>query len=141
MEGIAPPLALLISVRHALEQGQPVKIGIQNYLSKHQDEYSFQVLQWLSMIQQGQPTHKLTLQISSIYRRNLLNLLERGLKGESIHMTLTHFQDEIIEACQDEIARKIAVLPMKLLLPMLGAQFPAFIILLFGPILQNFFHS
>lgn len=141
MEGIAPPLALLISVRHSIEQGQPVKVGIQNYIAKNTGEFSFQVLQWLNLIQQGQATSKVTIQIESIYRRNLLNLLERGLKGESIYQTLVQFQDEIIEACQDEIARKIAVLPMKLLVPMLGAQFPAFIILLFGPILQNFFHS
>lgn len=141
MEGVAPPLQLLLSVKRAIEKGQSVKQGIHSYLKKSDGDFPVVVTRWLALLQQGQDPKSCLQGISSIHRRTLLQVLERGLKGDSIHNVLLRLEEEMIEACHDELTQKIAQLPFILLIPLLLFQFPAFLMLLFGPLLQNFFHS
>jgi hypothetical protein len=141
MECVAPPLALLLAVKRSLEKGQPTKSGILNYLKKEAGDFPQFVSKWLAHLQQGQSTHELLRQNISLHRRVLLQLLERGLRGESIYNPLCQLEVEIIEACEHELSQKLARLPLLLLIPLLLFQFPAFLLLLFGPLLQNFFHS
>lgn len=140
MEAIAPPLKLVLILRRSLEKNQSLRQGLQNYLRRHRDDYAVDVSRWYSLLQQGQDTQE-TLGKLSPHRRVLLQTLERGLRGESIYPLLCQLEGEIIEAAQDEIAVKLARLPMLLLIPLLLLQFPAILMLLFGPLLQNFFHS
>lgn len=141
MESIAPPLALILQVKRSIERGQSVRQGIVSYLKRAEDDFSPVVVQWMALMQQGQdPNLRLAAEIS-IYRKMLLQLLERGLRGESIYNMILQLEQETTEACQDEINEKIARLPFQLLVPLLIFQFPAFLMLLFGPLLQNFFHS
>ncbi|XGC80775.1 type II secretion system F family protein [Bdellovibrio bacteriovorus] len=141
MEGVAPPLQLLLSVKRAIEKGHSVKQGIHTYLKKSEGEFPEVVTRWLALLQQGQDPKICIQGLSSIHRRTLLQVLERGLKGESIHNMLLRLEEEIIEACHEELTNKIARLPFILMVPLLLFQFPAFLMLLFGPLLQNFFHS
>lgn len=141
MEGIAPPVELLICVKRSIEKGQSVRQGILNYIKKGRGEFPIVVTRWLGLFQQGQDTRECIQGVASFYRRTLLQILERGLNGESIHPVLLRLEDEIVEACHEEIATKISQLPFLMLIPLLLFQFPAFLMLLFGPLLQNFFHS
>ncbi|MBO9668760.1 MAG: hypothetical protein J7501_18320 [Bdellovibrio sp.] len=141
MEGVAPPLELLMCVKRSLEKGQPAKIGILAYLKRHDGEFSAVVSRWLALLQQGKDTNGLIKELSSQHRQVLLQLLERGLRGEAVYSMLLNLEEEIIEACQEEISNKLVRLPFLLLIPLLLFQFPAFLMLLFGPLLQNFFHS
>lgn len=141
MDGLAPPLRLLWEVKRAMERGQSVKQGILGFVRGGNDEFSAQVVQWMALFQQGQETRGCLEGISSQYRRILLQVLERGLRGESIYNMLQQLEVEIVEACEDEISMKVARLPIFLLVPLLLFQFPAFLLLLFGPLVQNFFHS
>ncbi|MGZ3774902.1 MAG: hypothetical protein ACXVCY_01075 [Pseudobdellovibrionaceae bacterium] len=141
MEGIAPPLELLNHVKRSIEKGQSVKQGVLSYIKNGNGEFVAVVTQWLGHLQQGHDTKTCIQEVESIYRRTLLHVLERGLRGESIHTVLLQLEGEIIEACHDELTNKISQLPFLLLVPLLLFQFPAFLMLLFGPLLQNFFHS
>ncbi len=141
MESIAPPLKLLLSVKKALEKGQSTRQGLLIYLKSDQDHFSEKVTKWYALFQQGLSTSEIIRQISSPHRRILLQLLQRGLAGESIYNPLCQLEIEIVEACHEEIACKMAQLPLVLLVPLLLLQFPAILMLLFGPLLQNFFHS
>ncbi|HEY1078528.1 MAG TPA: hypothetical protein VGE46_00455 [Bdellovibrio sp.] len=141
MEGLAPPLKLLLCVKRAMEKGQSVKMGILYYIKTQEGEFPAQVTHWLALLQQGQETRALLQGLSSLHRRTLLQVLERGLRGETIHAVLNSLEEEIIETCHEEIANKVAQLPFLMLLPLLLFQFPAFLMLLFGPLLKNFFHS
>ncbi|WP_373998548.1 hypothetical protein [Bdellovibrio bacteriovorus] len=141
MEGLAPPLELLSSVKRAIEKGQSVKQGVLHYIKKHDGEFPLIVTQWLALLQQGQDPKECIQGLSSLHRRTLLQILERGLRGEAIHGVLVRLEEELIEACNEEITNKIARLPFIMLVPLLIFQFPAFLVLLFGPLLQNFFHS
>lgn len=141
MENIAPPLKLLLRVRRCLEKSQPVRYGILDFIEKNDGEFSKSVSQWYSLLQQGHSTQDLLHALPSLHRRVLLQILERGLKGESIYPIICQLENEIVEACQEEIEGKLARLPILLLIPLLMMQFPAILMLLFGPLLQNFFHS
>ncbi|WII72732.1 hypothetical protein QJS83_02465 [Bdellovibrio sp. 22V] len=141
MEGLAPPLELLLSIKRSIEKGQSVKQGVLSYVKKNRGEFPAQVTQWLALLQQGQDPRECVQGISSLHRRTLLQILERGLRGESIYNVLLRLEEELIESCHEEITNKIAQLPFLLLIPLLLFQFPAFLMLLFGPLLKNFFHS
>ncbi len=141
MEGLAPPLELLLSVKQAVEQGNSVKKGIQSYLIGEKNEFKEVVLQFLSLHEQGKSADHLLLQISSMHRRALLNLLTKSLNGFPIYSALLELESELIQACEEEIQQKIAKLPFLLMIPLLLLLFPSFLLLLFGPLLHNLFHS
>lgn len=141
MDGVAPPLLLLSCVKRSIEKGQSVKMGVLVYLKKSNQDFTLVVTQWLGLLQQGKDTVPLIQTLTSIHRRTLLHVLERGLKGESIYNVLIQLEDELVEACNEEISRRLAMLPLIMLAPLLLFQFPAFLILLFAPLMQNFFHS
>lgn len=141
MESVAPPLVLLLSVKRAIEKGDSVKSGVLSYIRKESGEFPALVTRWLSILQQGQDSRPLIAAIPSLYRQTLLNVLERGLRGEAIYGLLNQMEEEIILACEDEISSRIARLPFLLMVPLFFFQFPAFLALLFGPLLKNFFHS
>lgn len=141
MESVAPPLELLLSVKRTLEKGQPAKNGVHTYLKRHRGDFVLIVGQWLALLQQGKDTQPLISSLSSQHRQVLLQLLERGMKGEGIYNLLLTLEEEILEACHEELTNKLARLPFILLIPLLLFQFPAFLLLLFGPLLNNFFHS
>lgn len=141
MEGVAPPLELLMRVKRSVEKGQSVKQGIFHYIKHSDGEFALAVTHWLGLLQQGQDPQSYLQTVSSLYRRTLLQVLERGLRGEPIHAVLLRMEEEMVEACQEELANRIAQLPFLMLIPLLLFQFPAFLLLLFGPLVQNFFHS
>ncbi len=141
MEGVAPPLELLLCVKRSMEKGQSIKTGILDYVKRSPDNFATSVARWLSLLQQGQDPRAVVQSLTSVHRKTLLHILERGLKGESIHAILLQLEEEMVEACHEEITNKLAKLPFIMLIPLLLFQFPAFLMLLFGPLLQNFFHS
>lgn len=141
MDHIAPPLQLIAYVKRSIETGQSVRSGVLGFVRGERTTFAKDVSKWLASLDQGLSTASLLSAHSSQYRRSLLELLERGLRGESIYVYICQLEQETIEACQDEINRKLAKLPFLLLCPLLLLQFPAFLMLLFGPLLDNFFHS
>lgn len=140
MEYLAPPLDLIIEIRHSIEQGNSLKVSIINYLKNHslsKCTYIKDLQLWFSMSEKGICTEKLTRKIRSPYRRTLLILLERGLKGEPISHQLFQLEEELHQACLQELDRHISLLPVKALVPLIFFLFPGFLILLFGPLLQS----
>lgn len=141
MDHIAPPLQLIAHVKRSIETGHSVRNGVLGFVRGERSSFAKDVSKWLANLDQGLSTTTTLSTLSSPYRRSLLELLERGMRGESIYVYLCQLEQETIEACQDEINRKLAKLPFLLLGPLLLMQFPAFLMLLFGPLLDNFFHS
>ncbi len=141
MEYIAPSLQLISYVKRSIEVGSSVRSGIRSFVREDRSRFARDVTKWITLFDQGLEATEILQKQRSQYRRSLLDLLERGLRGESIYVFLCQLEQETIEACHDEISRKLSKLPFFLLGPLLLMQFPAFLLLLFGPLLQNFFHS
>ena len=139
MEGLAPPLKLVLEVRKSLERGDSLRTGVQEYLRIQRGEFPAQVMRWLRFRDENR-LEELQAQRRSIrspYRQGLLRLLESGLAGQTIYPRLIELQGEIEEACRTEVERKLEVLPFVALIPLLFFQVPALLILVFVPLLQR----
>lgn len=141
MESMNPALGLLFAVKRSLERGQSVKIGVIEYLKDQKGDFVTEVSTWFSYWQQGLPTQALLQKQTSSYRRVLMHTLERGLNGEPIYNYLVSLEEEIIKACETSLSSSLGRLPFLLLIPLLLFQLPAFLALLFGPLLSQFFEA
>ncbi len=140
MESLSPSLKLLLCMKLSLERGESLRQGLQYYFSGASDELTVLVAQWLALRDQGASTLKIKKSISSQYRRVLLDVIDRGLKGESILPILSTLETEIIQACTEELERRTTLLPMKALIPLLLLQFPALAILFLSPLFGQLMH-
>lgn len=141
MEDLAPPLKLILYIKRAIESGKSVKEGVRCYLTEVQDGFSPVVNEWLFAADRDLATDLILDKLSSSHRKSLLRLLERGLKKDSIYQQLLIIEQEVIQACQDEIEEKLTKLPYILMIPVLFFQFPALLLLILGPLIQNFIES
>ena len=141
MEGLAPPMKLVLSIKYGMDRGDSVRTALQKYFENRQDEFSQQVFKWYGLLQVGNSPQEVLSSLKSPYRKALLSVLERGLRGEPIYTVLLQLEQEMAEAARDEMERFVAVLPVKMLLPLLLLQFPAYLILLLGPLLKSFLTS
>jgi hypothetical protein len=149
MDGLNPALRLLLTVKTSMERGESVRHGLMKALHRptqpstrsnthsNTDEFSNLVSAWFARHEQGISASTVRAKIKSPYRRNLLDLIERGLKGESILQPLRNLEIEMIQACHEELERRILMLPMKALIPLLFLQFPALAILFLCPFLSR----
>ena len=138
MESMNPALMLLLTVKRHLERGQSAKMGVMEYLRTEHTLFRDEVATWFNLWQQGLPTEAILKKQISMHRNILLQTLERGLRGDPIYNFLVELESEIIQACEHALSQSLGRLPFILLVPLLLFQLPAFMILLFGPILSRF---
>lgn len=147
MEDLAPPLELLLAVKSSIEKGKSIQDGIKRYLVAQNSHplahQSFVTVtrQWFLLIERQTVTHELVAGVKSIYRRQVLHLLEKGMKKEPIYNQILILEHEIYQACEREIQEKLIKLPYLVMIPVLFFQFPALLTVIFGPLLQNFIES
>lgn len=141
MEDIAPTLKLILALRTGLDQGESFRVSLQKYISNERDELARLVATWMACRTQGSCTKLVLAPIKTPHRKAAFMLLERGLAGESVSSTLARLEEEVLNATTAELEEFVAVLPIKMLIPLLFFQFPAFLVLLFGPLLIQFLNQ
>jgi len=134
MENIAAPLLLILFVRRQIERGHSVRSGLELFIANSQSEWVLEVRMWLMRRDQGATNEKILSQMTS-QRQILLSVLEKGLAGQSVLPLLIQLQDDFVEACEAQIQQHVQSLPFKLMIPLFLFIFPAFLILLLGPLL------
>lgn len=139
MEGLAPPMRCLIEIQTAIANGESVRSGVLRYvqLASPTDEFAESTRAFLFSWDQGRDWRAVIKKIKSAHRRSLLDVIAIGLGGHSIASHLESLRSEIAEACHLEIQNHLEMLPLKMLMPLLLFQFPAFLLLLFGPLLRH----
>jgi hypothetical protein len=139
MEGLAPSLQCLIEIQSAIQNGESTRSGLNRYLAvtSAREEYPAVVRRFLFAWDHGQDWRSIIAENRSPHRRTVLELAAAGLAGQSILAQLEELRTEILAACDLEIRTHLELLPLKMLVPLLLFQFPAFLILLFGPLLRN----
>jgi hypothetical protein len=141
MEGLAPTLQICMELRMSLERGESLHAGLRSPLMRPSGSWRGDIQRMLRHFEQYGNLRDFTVSSSSPYRRELISLVGLGLSGAPVVAKLRELEVEIRWACQDELDLFIARLPLRALLPVLLIQFPAFLILLFGPILSEFTRS
>ncbi len=138
MEGLTPPLLhALREVKWLLSSGKPMKEAFQNYLERTHDPLAgllreYWILKWQSGRMQTQPKP-----LPTYYQKAFWNLVERGCAGQPTLDALTELETEVTMACELELDEHLATLPFKVLIPLLLFQFPAYLLLLLGPLLRE----
>ncbi len=141
MEGLAPGLKCLVEIQSAIRNGETVRAGVGYYLHKSHphDEYAQQLRALLFAWDQEHSDWRSVLHaVKGPHRRALAELICAGLAGQSILSQLTELREELVRASEMDLKAYIDLLPIKMLVPLLLFQFPAFLILLFGPLLSKF---
>jgi hypothetical protein len=140
MESLNPTQALVLALKFGLERGNSVGHSSRAFLKEPENKLTAVVGQWLVLRELGQNPEILLKNVKSPYRQAILRILDRGLLGETIYPALVLAETEINESVTAEIDAFLSLLPLKMLIPLLLFQFPAFLLLLFGPLLNEILH-
>lgn len=133
MESLNPTLKLIWQVKKAIEKGASVRSGIKNYLHDESGPWKQVLILWLVKLEQGTNTSELVQNQKSPYRRQLLLILEKGIKGDSILPILAQLEKETQEKVEMDLEEFTLKIPYVLLLPLCLFIFPACLILMLGP--------
>jgi hypothetical protein len=142
MEGLAPTLQCLIEIQSALQNGESLRAGLNRYTQVQTQPQAYAFAQSLKHFlfawDQGQDWRAHIIKAPTPHRRALMEIIAFGLNGQAILPQLAELQSEVELACELDIKRFLDLLPLQMLIPLLFFQFPAFLILLFGPLLSHF---
>jgi hypothetical protein len=122
-----------MDVRYHLENGQSVLWALNKSIEGCSDDFSRDIARLLIAANQGRRLKFEEILSTSPYRRAALELFELGMGGEPILRTLKELETEVREASARELEHYIRQLPVRAMLPVLLLQFPAFLLLVLGP--------
>lgn len=134
MEDLAPPILTAIrEVKWHLGSGKSMKEAFSCYLEDTHDAFSRELRRRWILKQQGTASPPLRLPLQHTF----WELVERGCAGQPSLEALNALEVETEKAAQAELDAHIGALPFKVLLPLLFFQFPAYLMLLLGPIVRE----
>lgn len=135
MENLAPPLEVLLEIEYCLKSGQSLQTAVNEVAKKHQSEFTPHLEK---LLQSHLRAEEYLFEGGSIYRRNLLLVLQQGLRGHSILERLEELRVEIEWSAQAEFDRFVSRLPFMAMIPLMAFFFPAYLLVLLGPVLLQF---
>ena len=136
MVSLAPPLKAVLEIRLSIENGHSVVQSIQMYSQAHvEDLFAKELGLWLFSLTNGKNYENKIFK--TFYRKQLLEILKSGLNGEAILPALADLEKHLIFISYENLEEHIQKLPLISLIPLMLFQFPAFFLLLAGPLLLN----
>lgn len=137
MEHLSPTLSCLYELKRSLAQSKPLREGLSDFISRHPGPLASTLRIWLSYFEANRLHELPSLDWTSDYQPVLIVALEAGLCGQPIQDQLNQLIEEVELASQLEIENYLTRLPFKALVPVFLFQFPAFILLIFGPVFSQ----
>ena len=156
MVPLAPPLRAVLEIRLEIENGVSVSQAIRSFSRRASDDiFAKELGLWLFARETGQgldwparetearqnkdrllPYHQKTA-FKSPYRKQLVDILARGLRGEPVLENLTELEEELKQATEEDLNRHLQKLPFLSLIPLMLFELPAFLLLLVGPLVLD----
>ena len=156
MVPLAPPLRAALEIRLEIENGVSVSQAIRSFSRRALDDsFAKELGLWLFAYETGQglkwppgpdkaPRKKRQLwpqpqkpAFKSPYRRQLVDILARGLRGEPVLDALTDLEQDLKLATEEDLERHLQKLPFISLIPLMVLELPAFLLLLAGPLVLD----
>lgn len=138
MENINPTLKCIWFFQYSLSTGVSIRESMKRYVQLYPScKLSAKLRQFIFLFDNHQDWRLAISYRSSIYQVQFFELLMAGLKGQSILQQLKELQAEVKVASELELQKHLQILPFKMMAPMLMMQFPAFLIIFFGPLIQS----
>lgn len=138
MDRLADPYLFVENLRYSLDSGESVFGAIKVYVQENSDSFTLLLEQWLIAIQNQNFKPGVFQQELPLFRKSIFDLLDLARQGVSIMDSLKLMEEELLKMCENDLDSHLDKLPFKLMIPMLGLQFPALMILLLGPLLIQF---
>ena len=139
MTTLPVPLEILQKIRLQMHMGKSLNSSLENVLAARMDFFSKSLKVWLVKTGAGQKQQEILKTLpelgNSPQRRQLIYTLERGLKGSSIDEILGDLEKEFYFCIEDHFERKLQVLPLKLLIPLMIFILPAVMGIIIAPFL------
>ncbi len=136
MVSLAPPLKAVLEIRLEIENGLSVTESIRSFSKKNPDNFFAQELgHWLFKRETGQIWSSKFFKTP--YRKYFIDILDRGLKGEPILERLQNLEKDLTIAAEEDLEKHLQKLPFLSLIPLMLFEFPAFILLLLGPLILD----
>jgi len=136
MVGLAPPLKAVLEIRLQIENGVSVPQAVRIYTQRNlYDSFAKELGLWLFAKETGKNYNEKTF--DAFYRRRLIDLLSYGLKGEPILEALIDLEEDLVFITNEDLEQHLQKLPLISLIPLMLFEFPAFFLLLVGPLLLN----
>ena len=135
MENLVSCLKWTLRLRLALECGDSVRVAIGRV--RTESSFDSKIKDFVFCFDQKGELNRF-LEPFGAYERAFFDLVLSGLAGNKIYERIVEFENELKQKCLDEIQKEIDLLPFKIMVPVLLFQFPAYLLLILGPILQQF---
>ena len=141
MEHLNNSLGLIVKLEECLTNGESVQSAMIRFCKENKGDFSRLVMQLLGLFRQNASTMEFFTEIRNSYQLSVLELCFAGLNGQSILQKVSGLRRELEEVIELDVRRHIESLPLKILVPLVLCQFPAILILLFGPLVRQFLNS
>ncbi|MBE8162632.1 MAG: hypothetical protein HAW63_01425 [Bdellovibrionaceae bacterium] len=125
----------------SLKQGVYLKLSLNTWVFENSDAFALELREFLQHWESGASLDALIKKKSSYLKSSFFELLHFGLQGRSVYAPLKALEKELFEEAWRQAHRQLSKLPYIMLVPLLFFQLPAFLLLLFGPLLQNFLNQ
>lgn len=129
---------ILNGLRMQFAQGHSIQAALDNILSTRTDPYSQDLIIWLKRRRAGQATSdivsRLPLLTKTGVRKSFLHIMDCGFQGSPIDGPLEELQAEFAFQIENQIERRLQLLPIKLILPLVLFILPSLLILIIGPL-------
>lgn len=122
----------------SLKQGVYLKSSLNTWASENSDTFALELREFLQYWETDLNIEELIKKKTSYLKGSLFELFYFGLQGRGIYKPLKALEGELFQEAQRQVHRQLSRLPYTMLIPLLFFQLPAFLLLLFGPLLQNF---
>ena len=133
---LAPPLQAVLEIRLKMENGMSVPQAIRSYSQRNATEpFAKDLGLWLFSKETGKSFDGKML--NSFYRKRLIEILSCGLRGEAILESLSDLEQDLVLVTQEDMERHLQALPFISLIPLICFEFPAFFLLLAGPLVLD----
>lgn len=139
MTGLPVPLEILQETRLQMHMGRSVAASLKVVVDARTDIFTKSLKLWLVRLEAGQKHQTIVSELSELNqtpnRRQLVNILERGICGSSIDSALKDLEGEYFFAISNGFERKLQLLPLKLMMPLTLCILPGVMLLILAPFL------
>ena len=136
MVHLVPSISFVKVLIENIEAGQSVFQAVRISAEQEQSAFSSQVYLW--SLQQRNGGEQVYWQPKTHFQLSLMQILSGGLQGAPIYETLKQLLEEMELEFDQQWKRHLETMPVRLSIPLLLFFFPAYIVMLFGPLISKF---
>lgn len=141
MDGMSPLLRFVFQLDAGFRRFQDFRTALLYVLEQRMNDDAplrGELLRFVSRLESRDDVRTLIEQTGSPYRRALFNIILDGFNGQPVFERIAELKIDLEDQAELDIESHIDRLPLLMLAPLLLLQFPAFLILLLGPIVSHF---